>query len=243
MSLVGSLQIEVGLRPLTGLSVTAVPPALMSGRIIFNGQEVPDPGRTEVLVIPESDAARQRSILAARPEWHPDGRFAVEGRVGLHRLEARLSPGWYLQGVFLEDGTNVTWAPFDFQPGRVYENLRVMVSNETATVVVRVPPALVAPSAVLMVFPEDPGLWGRGQGYVQSVVLTSASGAEHRFTGLVPGLTYLVAAGPLPDDASRLYRSATTPPLAELAKLAPAARRVNVWGPDTFDVTLAGAGR
>jgi hypothetical protein len=131
----------------------------------------------------------------------PDGQLTLHGVFGprVFRVDG-LPDGWALAGVWLDD-VDITDTPFDFRAVRVPRQLRVVLTDEAATLTAAVTVADDRPAAGVRVvaFPADERRWGPTSRYVFAE-LTDAAGRA-RLTGLLPS-EYLVAAVEyLEDDA------------------------------------------
>jgi hypothetical protein len=131
----------------------------------------------------------------------PEGRLTLHGVFGprLFRV-AGLPDGWALAGVWL-DAAEITDTPFDFRAVQVPRQLRVVLTDQAATLAATVTDADDRPAAGVRVvaFPADERRWGPTSRYVIAG-LTDAAG-HARLAGLLPA-EYLVAAVEyLEDDA------------------------------------------
>jgi hypothetical protein len=92
-----------------------------------------------------------------RDDWS----FEISGvmSTGLIRLSTTTT-GWWTKSVVI-DGKDVTETPIDFEPGRVYDDIRVTLTQTRAEVNGAVLDALNRPTSeyVAILFPEDPDLW------------------------------------------------------------------------------------
>jgi len=233
-TLVGTTELEVGDKDVAPCEVKVVPGARIFGKLLFNGNEQPDPGRTEIRVRAEGDDRDLRDGLTPTPEWHKDGSFAISGVVGRHRLEVQSKSAWFIERAFLEDGTDLVDSAFNFEPGRIYRNVRVMLSDETAEIAGKLPADWTISPVAIVAFPADSALWNDGR-YLK---ISTSSGPQTELTikGVPPGRNYLVAIFVLPDrfDEPRLFMN----PAEFLDALAERAVNVFVDKPGKYSVNL-----
>jgi hypothetical protein len=180
-------------------------------RVSVTGQAIPDLQVTtakgaslDVHVIP---AGGRLQLLPIEPDFElptgpagmppvplpPEGRLTLHGVFGprLFRV-AGLPDGWALAGVRLDD-KDITDTPFDFRAVQEPRQLRVVLTDQAATLAASVTGADDRPAAGVRVvaFPVDERRWGPTSRYVIAG-LTDAAG-HARLTGLLPS-EYLVAA-------------------------------------------------
>jgi Carboxypeptidase regulatory-like domain len=233
-TLVGATELHVEEKAVGPLEVKVVPGALITGQMLFNGVEQLDPGRTEIRVRAEGDDADLRQRLSPAPEWHADGSFAISGVVGRHRLELQSNTNWFIERAYLEDGTDVAESAFDFEPGRIYRRVRVLLSDETAEITGQLPRGWAISPFMIVAFPEDAALWSDPR--YMKVVTGSGPQTQLTIKGVPPGRNYLVAIWVLPERRDGpVY---VDKPAEFLGGLVPAATRVFVDGPGKFTVNL-----
>jgi len=232
LDLVGAEEISVGEHEIRSLEVKVVPEARVTGRMFFDGVEQNDPARSEIRLVPERADAHLREGLKPVPEWRADGSFAVSGVLGRYRLVV-LSAEWFVDRAFLEDGTDVADAAFDFQPGRLYKNVRVMLSDETALITGVIPPGMSLSPLMLVVFPADPTLWTDSR--YKGMIIGQSTATALTVTGLPTGRNYLVAAIVSADDSLRAF---VADPTAFLDPLIERAVSVFVDKPGKYTVRL-----
>jgi len=232
VTLVGVTEVEVGQEPVRPPEIKVVPGALIAGQAFFNGAERQDASGALIRIRAEGDDAELRDGLAATTEWHPDGSFAISGVVGRHRLTLQSSGNWFIERAFLEDGTDVADAPFNFEPGRVYRKVRVLLSDETAEIVGRLPKGWDAGPIKVVAFPDDPTLW-KDERYQKFATAPEAQ-TELTIRGVPPGRSYLVAVLVARRDAPL----ESVNPAEVLNELVPFAARVFVGEPGKFIVNL-----
>jgi hypothetical protein len=143
-----------------------------------------------------------------------------------------------VRAILLGDGTDVLDRDVAFAPGRTYANIRVVLTNRTATIQGSVQKPSTGPARPLIVAAIVDG----PQATRLPAWLTLAEAwpdADGRFTipDVRPGRAYLVAACSDPS----VFRDDDPQALAQLRTVAV---RVNADGPGTFDAgTLPACGR
>jgi len=230
----GVAEVEVGISTVDSLTIKLLPCARITGRVLFNGLETPDPERSVVEMRPEGEDAHLRKDLAAT-NWRADGTFVIDGLLGRHRLTTRVSGNWFIVAATLENGIDMANGPIDFEPGRTYGNVRVRLSDETAEIEGLMPEGWSADShSMVMVFPEDVSLW-KDNRYLQSGKVVPQT---RRFSvkRLPPGQMYLVALFPFFEAHDP--RAASQDLVEILNELWPRATRIFIGEPGKFEVTL-----
>jgi protocatechuate 3,4-dioxygenase beta subunit len=232
----GVAEVEVGISTIDSLTIKLLPCARITGRVLFNGLETPDPERSVVEMRPEGEDAHLRKGLAATTNWRADGTFVIDGLLGRHRLTARSSGNWFTVAATLENGTDMANGPIDFEPGRTYGNVRVRLSDQTAEIEGLMPEGWSADShSMVMVFPEDVSLWQDNRRYIQ---FGNVAPQTRRFSvkRLPPGHMYLVAVYPFFEAHDP--RAASQDLLETLNELWPRATRIFIGEAGKFEVTL-----
>jgi len=227
----GAAEIEVGVSDVSDVVIPLSAPARITGRFMFNGADEPDPARTQIAMVPDGPHGHLLTSFATSESWHADGQFEVEGVFGAQRLGLRSSGAWYIEKATLEDGTEVSTAPYAYAAGRTYSNVRVWVSDRVATLSGALPERLdPLQHMVIVAFPEDASQRTPDSRYVRTA---NVSRQTNRFTilGLPPGQAYLVAAyrteGSLQLRGDELYE-----------RLTPIATRVSVTDSQVYEVVL-----
>jgi hypothetical protein len=224
-----------------GMSATA------SGSIVFEGDGSP----------PTPALANDRVPMFA-PEWEtchfglptigPDWSFKIDGLAGTCRSNPRrapLSARWVLKSVTL-DGKDLLDEHVWFEPGRHYENVRIVMTDRRSQVRVRVSEANGTPTGeyAAVAFPVQPERWRHPERYISALAPAPASflgrpdrsgtggepGRSLRFIGLPAGDYYLIAV----DDIE--YKMTHDP--AVLQKLTLKATRVTISERDLLEVPL-----
>jgi hypothetical protein len=182
---------------------------------------------------PDGQHAHLLAGLATSGPWHADGRFEVDGIFGAQRVMLRSSGNWFVERATLEDGTELSTAAYAFAAGRTYSNVRVWLSDKTATLTGGLPSWWDPHGGIgIVVFPDDASLRTPD---LKLVRMATVSMNTKRFSvaGLPPGQSYLVAAvavdsAGLPNWGSEeLFQLLTT-----------TATRVVVSEPQPYEVAL-----
>ncbi len=193
----GVLDVSVGGRDVTGLTIQVQPGASVVGRVVFQsvGGTSTDPARSQILFSQQGNLATQgttRSVVA------PDGTFRMDGLPpGSFRLiasgpaTAGAAAVWSLRSAMLA-GRDVADAAFDLGPGQILSGLTVTFVDTVTEL-----SGLLTDSAgrasqplYVFVFPTDKNLWGSTR-RVKSV-RSNDSGA-YSIADLPPGEYYLCA--------------------------------------------------
>ncbi len=232
----GVTEVDVRTSTVDSLTIKLLPCARMTGRFLFNGLETPDPERSVVEMRPDGEDAHLRKGLAATATNRlADGTFVIDGLLGRHRLTGGSSGNWFIAAATLENGTDIANGAIDFEPGKIYGNVRVWLSDKTAEIEGLMPEGWSADShAMIMVFTEDMSLW-QDRRYIQSGEVASQT---RRFSvkRISPGHIYLVAVYPLVDPQDP--RAGPKDFMETLKELWPRATRVFIGEAGKFEVTL-----
>jgi hypothetical protein len=219
--------------------------ATASGRVFFEGDSSPPPaaagGRVPMF------ASDGQSCRYGSPTIAPDWSFSIDGLSGTCRSnrQSSLAERWILKSVIL-DGQEVLDENVWFQPGRHYENVRVVMTDRRSEVRVRVREANGRPTGeyAAVVFPVQRERWRRPERYIRAAAPLppeflgtadpSGTGGEPgrstRFIGLPSGDYYVIAV----DD---IEYTATGDP-AVLEKLVRKATRVTIPERELIEVPL-----
>jgi hypothetical protein len=219
--------------------------AAASGRVLFEGDGSPPPaaaaGRVPMF------ASDGQFCRYGSPTVTPDWSFSIDGLSGTCRANPRssLAERWILKSVIL-DGREVLDDDVWFEPGRHYENVRIVMTDRRSQVRVRVSEANGTPTGeyAAVVFPVRPERWRNPERYIRAaaplpstflgMLDRSGTGGEPgrstRFIGLPSGDYYVIAV----DDIE--YRATGDP--AVLEKLALKATRVTIPERDLIEVPL-----
>jgi hypothetical protein len=165
-----------------------------------------------------------------------DATFVVDGLLGRHRLTVHSSGYWFTAAATLENGTDIANGPIDFEPGRIYSNVRVWLSDKTAEIEGLMPEGWSADShSTIMVFPEDMSLWQDNRRYIQAGEVAPQT---RRFSvkQIPPGHMYLVAVLSFVDPQDP--RAGSKDFMEDLKELWPRATRIFIGEAGKFEVTL-----
>jgi hypothetical protein len=160
----------------------------------------------------------------------PGDEFGLERIFGRNRLAVSVPDGWIVEAVVLADGTDVYDTPYAFEPGKHYSDVRVVLSDRTATLKGRVagaPTPLPAPGMMVVAVPED-----ETAGPSRPHRVPSGSVQDDQsflIPDLRPGRTYLVAAYAWPASAEGD---------AWYVQHARSATRIHVTGPGVHTVDV-----
>ena len=227
-------------RVVVGMNATA------SGRVFFEGDSSPPRvvpgGRIPIF------ASDGQSCRFGTPTIAPDWSFRIDGLVGTCRSDLRPTPltaRWVLKSVIL-DGRDVLDENVWFEPGRHYDNVRIVVTDRRSQVRVRVsePDGTPTGEYAAVAFPVESERWRSPDRYVRAAAPLPPSflgkpdpsgtggepGRSLRFIGLPAGDYYLVAV----DD---IEYNATHDPVV-LEKLSLKATRVAIPERDLIEVPL-----
>jgi hypothetical protein len=228
---VGAVEVDVGDRAIDAIPITAVPGAQIEGRIVFNGNVEPSLAKTVIRLIPDGRDADARALLTPWSEWRADGSFSILGVLGRNRLSIELSDSWFVDRALLEDGTDIANSAFNFEPGRIYKNVRVFANDATAEIVAKLPPDEQMTPMTVVVFPADASLWEDSR-YVKVVTATTSQN-ELSIKTLPPGRGYFVALHSHSEGSLSVNTSVEV-----LGELVEKATSIFVEGPGKYTVTL-----
>ena len=220
--------------------------ATASGRVFFEGDSSPPPAVAGERV--PMFASDGQTCRFGTPTVASDWSFTIDGLVGTCRSDPRPAPltaRWVLKSVIL-DGREVLDENVWFEPGRNYENVRVVVTDRRSQVRVRVSEPNGTPTGeyAAVAFPVQPERWRHPERYIRAAAPLPASflgkpdrsgtggepGRSLRFIGLPSGDYNLIAV----DD---IEYKATQDPVV-LAALARKATRVTIPERDLIEVAL-----
>ena len=219
--------------------------ATASGRVFFEGDSSPPPavagGRVPMF------ASDGQSCRYGSPTVTPDWSFSIDSLSGTCRSNPRspLTERWILKSVIL-DGREVLDENVWFEPGRHYENVRIVMTDRRSQVRVRVSEVDGTPTGeyAAVAFPVQRERWRNPERYITAAAPLPPSflgtpdrsgtggepGRSTRFIGLPSGDYYLIAV----DDIE--YKA--TVDTAVLEKLARHATRVTIPERDLIEVSL-----
>jgi hypothetical protein len=220
--------------------------ATASGRVLFEGdQSLPPATAGDRIPMFASDG---QTCRFGTPTVASDWNFKIDGLAGTCRSDPRPAPltaRWVLKSVVL-DGREVLDENVWFEPGRHYENVRIVMTDRRSQVRVRVSEADGTPTGeyAAVAFPVQPERWRYPDRYIRAAAPLPPSylgtpdrsgtggepGRSLRFIGLPPGDYYLIAV----DDIE--YKTIHDPVVLEA--LARKATRVTIPERDLLEVPL-----
>ena len=219
--------------------------ATASGRVLFEGDGAPPPAKTDgrlPMVGSDGQPCRHGSPTVA-PDWS----FSIDGLAGTCRAAPPppLTARWFVKSVIL-DGREMLDEKVWFEPGRHYEDVRIVMTDRRSQARVRVSEANGTPTGeyAAVVFPVQPDRWRSPERYIRAAAPLPPSflgtpdpsgtggepGRSLRFIGLPPGDYYLIAV----DDIE--YQATHNPAILE--KLARNATRVTIPERGLIEVSL-----
>ena len=249
--LMGVLGVSVSSAPLSDLTIQLAPGAVMSGRIVLDGDGSPPPD-VQSLRIALGSLSPAGNCRTGRSEVSADWTFRIEGMVGTCTVMPMGGAGrWNMKSVLRED-VNLLDQPIKFVPGQVWRNVQVVLSDRTTQLTLDVTDDHGLPTReyVAVVFARDRARWTENSRYVRLMVppsappvaSTGATGAPvvaaprperpDVVAGLPPGEYYVAVVEDLPSEGSRdpsllesLVADATRVTLTDAAPVRVAVRR------------------
>ena len=219
--------------------------ATASGRILFEGDGSPPPAKADGRV--PMVGSEGQTCRYGFPTVAPDWSFRIEGLAGTCRAAAPppLTARWFVKSVMM-DGREVLDEKVWFEPGRHYEDVRIVMTDRRSQARVRVSEANGTPTGeyAAVVFPVQPDRWRSPERYIRAAAPLPPSflgtpdpsgtggepGRSLRFIGLPSGDYYLIAV----DDIE--YHATRNPAILE--KLARNATRVTIPERGLVEVSL-----
>jgi hypothetical protein len=152
--------------PVTGLKVTTAPGSVVSGRLEWAGTgPSPWPGAKGSSRIRATGIGRESDFGSIDTDTQPDGTFRFTNLYGLRRIHSMNLPlAWAIQSI--EAPKKAMAGPnLDIPPGTDITDLRLVVTNRTATVIATLVDETDKPlSASLVLMPRDEPTWIRWAG-------------------------------------------------------------------------------
>lgn len=124
-----------------------------------------------------------------------DGQFELTGVIGTQRLALLSVPdGWILKTIDRE-GTELADLDLSMRSGERWDGVKVVLSNRLTTVTGAVAAERddQAGTGTVLLYRDDPALWGDGSRHVRAVRPSQAG--EFEVKGLLPGAYYGIAVG------------------------------------------------
>ena len=216
----------LGDTPEEGLELRARRAASMSGTFIFQEGEPPEKDRLLVNPWPVGPDADLRSRVHVSVT--SDTGFRIDALFGAYRFSVDPPRGWLPAAILLEDGRNILYKEMELTPGRHHGGVRVVLTNELATIVGTVPAAGVPEfraSLMAVAFPTDSAQWPF---HDQTAKAEVTKDGRFEIRDVRPGLEYFVALCEWPCPTT----------VAENTARSKKAARVNVDRPGTYRVVL-----
>ena len=217
-----------------GLTIVTTPGVTVSGRLAYQGQSPPKQNAQVMAVPPSGGPSPIGALISVKAlgsgRVNQDGTFELRGIAGPQMIRVQPMPaGWALKSITL-DGTDITDTPHDFKPGNNVTGLIVTLTDRLSEITGSVRDGRGQPVAdyVLVVFPENPALWGPQSRYVQTT--RPNQNATFSLKGLPPG-RYLAAVVPA------LENGIQNDP-AVLEQLRPRAHRFSLAEGQTLNLNL-----
>lgn len=219
--------VHVGDEPTPPLNLRARPAASLSGTFVFKDAERPSDDRLAVTAWPVGPDADLRFSLAHSATI--DTSFRVDSLFGTYWFSADTPRGWLPEAILLEDGRNVLHKEIEVVPGRHYAGVRVLLTNEVASISGAVPAASVPQSGaslMALAFPTDTSQWPY---YGRNAAKTEVENdGRFKITDVRPDQEYFVTLCTWPCVTRQ----------KDLEDLAQTAARIQVGRPGTYSVVL-----
>ncbi len=244
--LFGLLRVSATGAPISDLTIQLAPGAVMSGRIVFDGQS-PPPDDPQSVRISLGTTTPNGMCQPGRSEVSPDWTFRIEGAIGTCSLMPTGAGRWSIKSAGRDD-INLVEQPLRFAPGQVWRDVQVVFTDRRTDLTLDVTDEHGLPTReyVAVVFPRDKKRWTENSRYVRVYVppplpVTSATsnGAPSiglatpqrpdSISGLPPAGYYVAVVDDLPGEG---YRDA-----ALLESLVNGAMRITLT--DTAPVRIA----
>jgi hypothetical protein len=226
----GSLQVAVNGTPTSNLTVQLGPGATMTGRIVFDG-DGPRPERggfadaiaASFTAPPGADCRRGSGRSQPEPPVHAstesDWSFRIRGLFGtcITSMAAVNLKGWSVTGLWYGD-IDLFERPVTFQPGQVFQDLRLILSDRRSSLTIQVADAHGLPTReyVALLFSVDPARWTVNSHFMRifqppavppdaptgAATITDGRGVD-TISGALPGDYYAIALDDLSFEAIR----------------------------------------
>ena len=193
-----SLPLSVAGADITGLTIITTPGVTATGRLVLQTQKAQTTPLRGVQIGAMAPSGTQSVLgIAGRAlgggRVADDGTFQLRGLAGLQLIRVGNVPtGWAVKSITL-DGQDITDTAYDFKPGRDVNGITVTLTDRLTTLsgTVRDARSEVVKDYVLVVFAQDPKLWGGQSRFVR----TARPNQDGLFSlkGLPPGQYYAAA--------------------------------------------------
>jgi hypothetical protein len=205
----GTVRLSVAGEVISGVTIAMGEGAKVFGRVVFEGTSPmpPNVAQMRAMLVTGEDAP---NCNVGASEIKPDGTFTIEGLTGTCVVRATLSgiSGWTIKAV-LYRGEDMLDRPITLQPGQVFRDVQVVLTDRRTEVALQVVDERGQPTReyVAIVFPVDkarrtrfvrsfvprPLELGSGQTPGADPRLGGAPAAGDVIAGLPPGEYYAVA--------------------------------------------------
>ena len=132
-----SMPVSVGGSDISGLRIVTGKGAIVTGRVVFEGQSPRTGGVTPLRVMPQAvDPGRLMNVFGATMAngmVADDGSFELAGASGQVFFRVATAPGWTLKSVSLE-GEDITDVPFDLTGKETVSGLRIVLTDRLTDV-------------------------------------------------------------------------------------------------------------
>ena len=214
--------VHVGEKPVPPVNLRARRLSTMSGRFVFGEANKPPSDGLAVSARPVGEDAPLRS--SSQSEVRDDGTFLLRALLGNHRFSVATPPGWLPVAIFLDDGRDILHKEIEIQAEREYPNVRVVLTDEVATIEGSVP-STAAMDAMVVAFPVDDSTW---VDYESTPKATAMGDGRFTIHNVRPWTEYFVAECGWPCWTRH----------HDLEKLSGTALRVQIGRPGTYSVVL-----
>lgn len=219
--------LRVGDEPTSYIELRPQPVASMSGTFVFRGGQRPDDDdRLTVNPWPIGTDATLRSGLHGTVTT--DNTFRLDSLLGAYRISVATPRGWLADAVLLDDGRDILHKEFAVIPSHHYSGVRVVLTNEVASIVGSVRGAggkNSGPSLMVIAFPVDSAGWAF---WDQKATGDVSNDGRFEIADVRVNQEYFVALCEWPCPTG----------IAQNTQRAKAAARVNVDRPGTYRVVL-----
>jgi Carboxypeptidase regulatory-like domain len=217
--LFGSARISVSGAPISDLTIQLGPGAVVTGRIVFEGQ-TPPPDNPESLRLGLGTMTPSGICNQGRSEVFPDWTFRIEGATGTCSMMPTGVGRWMMKSAGRE-GLNLLDQQVRFAPGQALHDVQVVFSDRRTELTLDVTDdhGLATREYVALVFPPDKWRWAENSRYVRlyvpppvtaPVTMNAAPAlaappprSRDVVAALPPGDYYVVAVEDLPSESSR----------------------------------------
>jgi hypothetical protein len=185
-----TLQLTVGADDVIGLRLVALPPAVVTGRIVVDSSTTPPAAAFSLMASPDQQwmpGGSTSAVVAA------DLTFELTATPGRNRLTAlNLPPGWTMRSVRVHS-VDVIDDGIELKPGERVTGVEIELTNRIATLAGQVTNARGEPAKdyTLVMFPADSKRWKPNTRYLR----TARPDRDGRFnvSNVVPADYYVIA--------------------------------------------------